>query len=532
MHRVRRDQRGQSLVIVLSLITLFFLLGSALAVHASVALRATRTSAGQGDDFYAADAATELGIWWQRNGRAGNPPSQTINGITTSTTITTAGGGGGGSCPATPPTVAWMSGMEAGTFFATNSPTVGSMLGGGFNAYITGTGAFVDVVTSPVRTGSYALRVHPTSTISGTYAEVVWPWNVPLGDPTVVHFAIRFDTLPSTDATVFEIRRGGMSTYPGAYFWYRASTGKWSVSLTNGQSLTQLYQEGSVTAVAGQWHTFDVRFNSGASTPTAKAVDWYVDNVAQPMLSVVEGPWTPSSGGPNVQFGSDGVNSIYTAYYDDIMISTTAGDFPIGDINIDTLLPNSNTTHASFQGDNSLALVANSSYLRVDDKPLNGILDFIKQTVTGATAYVELGLADTAQTCIRGASAVEAIHNVSGTAGNALKTSIFDGATETVLYSGTIGAATLKHAQRPITPGGTWTMSRLNGLVARIGYGSDVNPVPAWDGVFVEYAWRNLAGGAPATVTIVGTGGGSTVSAGYPDAGAGVPTLSTWTTTK
>src|SRR2546423_10662629 len=110
--RVRAGERGQSLVIVLSLITLMFLLGSAIAVHGSVALRATRTSEGQGDDFYAADAATELGIWWQRNGKAGNPPAQTINGVTTSTTVTSTPGAGG-SCPADN-TPVWMTGLQAG----------------------------------------------------------------------------------------------------------------------------------------------------------------------------------------------------------------------------------------------------------------------------------------------------------------------------------------------------------------------------------------------------------------------------------
>src|SRR5215216_3365082 len=128
MFRIHRDERGQSLVIVLSLITLLFLLGSAMAVHASVALRATRTSAGQGNDFYAADAATELGIWWQRNGKAGNPPNQTINGVTTTTTITSSGGGPGACPPAV--SVAWMSGFENGTIIQTSAPN--NNLSGGF----------------------------------------------------------------------------------------------------------------------------------------------------------------------------------------------------------------------------------------------------------------------------------------------------------------------------------------------------------------------------------------------------------------
>ena len=53
-----RDERGQSLVIVLTLVTLFFLLGSALAAHASVALRATAANECQGNEFWAADGAT------------------------------------------------------------------------------------------------------------------------------------------------------------------------------------------------------------------------------------------------------------------------------------------------------------------------------------------------------------------------------------------------------------------------------------------------------------------------------------------
>src|SRR6266550_7513895 len=145
VQRIYRDDRGQSLVIVLPLITLLFLLGSSLAVHADVALRSTRTSAGQGNDFYAADAATELGIWWQRNGKAGNPPAQTINGITTSTTITTAGGGGG-SCPAAP-SITWMSGFESGVVWTATGANAAD-LAGGFTSLASGSSGIVDAVAS------------------------------------------------------------------------------------------------------------------------------------------------------------------------------------------------------------------------------------------------------------------------------------------------------------------------------------------------------------------------------------------------
>ena len=51
------------------------------------------------------------------------------------------------------------------------------------------------------------------------------------------------------------------------------------------------------------------------------------------------------------------------------------------------------------------------------------------------------------------------------------------------------------------------------------------------DAIIMEYAWLPVVAG-PATITIVGTGGGSTITTDYLDAGAGIPTLNNWATTK
>jgi hypothetical protein len=120
-----------------------------------------------------------------------------------------------------------------------------------------------------------------------------------------------------------------------------------------------------------------------------------------------------------------------------------------------------------------------------------------------------------------------------GTTANHTKTTFFDGATEYVLYQGDISFATtgLAFAIRPMTAAGGWTQARVNGLKVRFGYGVDINPIVAWDDFDIQVAWATVAGG-PATVTIVGTGGGSTTTTTYADAGAGIPTLDTWTVTK
>lgn len=92
LRRVHRDESGQSLVVVLSLVMFLFLIGSALAMQASVALRTTAAGRDQAGALYAADGGAELGIWWQRQGNAGNPPSTTLNGTSVATSVASAGG--------------------------------------------------------------------------------------------------------------------------------------------------------------------------------------------------------------------------------------------------------------------------------------------------------------------------------------------------------------------------------------------------------------------------------------------------------
>jgi Tfp pilus assembly protein PilX len=533
VYRFHRDQRGQSLVIVLSLITILFLLGSALAVHASAALRATRAAEGQGDDFYAADAATELGIWWQRNGKAGNPPAQTVNGITTSTTITTSGGGGG-SCPAGP-SMAWMTGFESGVVWQGTGANANNLVGG--FAYSTGPAnsfGIVDAVSSPARTGGFAMRVAPNS---GQWAYAYHDTSsVNVGSTTVIHLAVRLGALPTTDASVFSLSPSGATGLPHLQLnlMYRVGTGKWALGLGNSTAI-DVIQESTVTAALNTWYTFDIRFPTTASH--IRLGEWYIDGVTQTSVTATDNPAFTASN-PRAVFGSSGtpvpIRPAYTAYYDDVVISTTPSDFPIGDINISPIKPDAMGTSnnpGNFQDDNGAAINANS-WQEISETPMTNNVSYIRQVTVSATSYIETTLQDTTQTCVRGAAAVMATHP-NGTSANNTKTSVFDGATESVLYSGdiSINNVALAFATRPITPGGAWTQARVNGLKMRFGYGSDINPIVNWDSMLVEVAWATVGGG-PATVTIVGTGGGSTTTTTYADAGAGIPTLDTWTVTR
>jgi hypothetical protein len=544
LRRSHRDQRGQSLVIVLSLVTILFLLGSALAVHASVALRATNSTKSQGNDSYAADAAVELGIWWQRNGKAGNPPAQTINGITTSTTITTAGGGGGGSCPADA-TPDWMSGMESGLLirwtntFTPNTiprPSDGQPPAGGWFDKQGDTA----VVTTPVRTGNYALKVHNTPG-SGGGAYAATRFATPYPTYAVMRFSTWFDTLPSINTPVTLIATTGGTSANQFIIYYDASTHKWVAGWGYNGSYG-ITQQGTVTATTGAWFSFDIRISANNQNP--RTADWYVNGIAQTSVSA-----TDTANATNVSTWYIGywpfpsISADTTVFFDDIVLSRNPADFPLGDIKVAPLVPNVMGTHntpANFQNNDGTA-INSTSYTRVDEIPndQNATTDYIKQTATSATSYIEMGFPDTTETCIRGASVVAGLRAVGTSANVAAIHSVANGFDYTQFsgdtsYTTPIWYTANMVSQNATTPGtGPWTQAVINGLTVRFGYSpSATNRLPYLDSLLVEYGYRPLGGGGPATVTIVGTGGGSTTTTTYPDAGAGVPTLSTWTTTK
>lgn len=499
MLRLHRDQRGQSLVIVLSLITIMFLLGSSLAVHGSVALRSTRASDAQGDDFYAADAATELGIWWQRNGKAGNPPAQTINGVTTSTTITTAGGGGG--CPTLAPI--WLTGFEHGAVSASG--------GGLFDGLISIGGTWATATASAARSGGYGLRIQTANALSFAYVT-----KNTTGAIRVARLSIQLPTLPSTDA---DLAQFNASTGGDLWIMYKGSGQKLALRIGTG---TPVEMSGAFSAAT--WYSLDIRYNVGTNPRTA---EWQVDGVAQTDVTSAEATATSVS---SIQLGADS-STISDMYFDDLMVSSTSADYPIGELSVSSLALNGMGTSVnppSFQHDDNTAINA-TSYTRLDETPMTSLADYIKQVTSNTTRYIEMTFADTTQECIRGVSAVLAYHG-SATQANTGKTSIFDGTTERIVYSGAMNVTALNYKSLVVPPiTAPWSQAALNGLLVRVGYSSDINPVPYWDAVLLEYAWRTSA---PATITVVGTGGSSTVTTDYTDAGAGVPTLNTWTVTK
>jgi hypothetical protein len=487
--------RGQALPIVLSLIAILFLVGSAMATHASVAIQSTAANRAQSADFFAADAGAELGIWWQRNGRPGNPPAISMNGKTVTTSVAVAGGGG--ACGTPTPTL--VTGFEHGAT---------STAGGGLFSFVSGNGVSADA--GVVRTGAYSLRVDNPNN-SNRNAVIVLS-----GATAVVRLYVRLDALPAADVSEL------LSLVPAAgdhlHLGYDAAGQHLTLALGANPPVSS-----ASTIAAGTWVRVDLRFSAGTNPRTAA---WQVDGVDQSATSAAVAVSTVTG----LRLGSTNGPDTFVANYDDIVVSASTGDYPIGPGGVIGLQPDgmgASNTPTSFRHEDGSAIDA-STYLRLDESPMTSTADYVKQVTAGATSYVAPTFADTTATCIQGVSGVLAYHSASSSTNNG-KTSVFDGATERVIYSGDMSEAGLAYRSAIVPRAGGWTQAAVNGLTARIGFSTDVSPNPYWDALLLEVATGTTGAG---TVTVTSTAGASTVTTTYPDGGAAPPALTTWSATR
>lgn len=495
VRRAHGDERGQSLAVVLTLITFLFLAGSAMAAHVSGALRTTTANEDQAGDLHAADAGAELGMWWQRNGMAGNPPAINVNGLPVTTTV---GLSGGAACPTRTPIR--LTGFESG---------VVSTAGTGLFSAVSGTGPAPDA--SVKRSGAWSLRV--TDPVSSRHYATI----PSAGAVIVARVYLRLAALPAANVTELLT----LDALAGADLRLGFAAGA-SPRLTLGfvgGSVTQA----STTISAGTWVRVDLRLVANTNPRTA---DWQVDGLAQTAVSFAGTASTVSA----LRLGSNVGADVYTVNFDDVMASATAGDYPIGEGSVLPLRPDGVGTHSvpgSFLHDDGSAIDA-TTHQRLDDDPLTSSADHVRQQVTGVASYVELTLGDTSATCLVGVAGLVAYHSASSSTNNG-KSSIFDGATERILFNGDMSEVGLFYRSAIVARAGGWTTAAVNALRARIGYSTDVSPLPYWDALLLEAA---TGVSAPATVTITSTAGASTVTATYLDAGPASPVLLTWSATR
>lgn len=359
-------------------------------------------------------------------------------------------------------TAIFVTGFERG-------PTTASW--GTFNTGSTAGGS-IATETTPRRNGGYALKVAKTST--GT---VYGERTVGTGKTHVVaRFGVYLDSLPT--ATVSELASFTAAAGSPVKLGYNAVSQ--TLELAFGANPPT---PSSTTITAGSWTLVEVKVDFSVNP---RAADWRINGSAQLPISSAEATSTAAAW----RAGSVVSGDLFTARYDDVVLSTTAADYPIGDGATRLLLPSGMGTSvgsANFQNDDSTAINA-TSYERLDEIPMTSTTDFVKQVTASSTSYLEVQMGDSVTgSCFNGVQAVTTTH-ASGTGANVGKSSVFSGTTESIVFSGDMGGTALDYRWAVVTPSSTpWTKSQIDALVFRIGYSSDVAPVPYWDAVVLEY---------------------------------------------
>lgn len=386
---------------------------------------------------------------------------------------------GAPSCPTNPLHPIFVYGAENGS--------LGTSTGGIWDTY-TGSPSVDGTVK---RTGNYSLKIPSSSSFVQENVNA---------NLAVARFAFEVTgSLPSSNVTIaqFNPTSGGGST---------AAVALNGTTHQLGAQIGGTFVWNSTVVSAGTWYEVEAKVNMSSSPRT---MDMSVGGVAN--ASTASATATPATVA-SFQLGGSYPNA---AYYDDVLLSSTASDWPVGDGGIYALSPDGMSTHnnpTKFVNDDGTAIGA-STYTRLNEIPQGSTSSYVVQqtqdTGSSGVSYVGVTFADTVATCVD-AVAGEVGYNASASSSvDNGKTSIFSGSTESVVFSGNMATQTAEtFKEQPVTPAAApWTPGAVNSLIARIGYSTDNAPNPRWQALLLEVDVPVINNGGPA-----GPDTGSTVS--------------------
>lgn len=400
------------------------------------------------------------------------------------------------------PTLIVVDGFEAAITWAINSSG-----GGGLATTVANPSAFTHD-TGIKRSGSYSLKCVQDGVNASRISKTITGTRMLVGS-----FYFYSAAAPGTASVFFD---GASGPRPQ----FRINTDGTISALFNGG--TAQTKTGSVCD--STWHRID--FRADTSVTNAFTLDWQVDAVAQTQATRA----LTAADNTTFQIGTAGTAPNLTFYVDDLVMSATSGDYPIGEHSVFAIKPSSDGTHNA--GTNTIEDNAGNDIHSVNF-PANPLVDnwppdtsvYVRQATADTTAYAEVNFAnvDASMTTFWDAQALVAFTASASTANEGATIVSYDGfSTSTEVY-GTPSARTnyttstttalnykvsnTSTVQGVITrPGGGWTSTELNALQARIGYSNDVTGNPRWHGLIVQYAGTVSGGG--------GGGGGDADSLG------------------
>ena len=367
----------------------------------------------------------------------------------------------------------WIEGFEHGVLSVSGAGIVNSLT----NA--------PTIDSSIRRTGNYSCRFYKTVAAACYFTKTI------SGSPTylVERIYVYFTTLPSAQTPLL------MFTPVAGQFLrldYYSATQKLGV---NFGALAPQY---GPTITTGQWYQIDIRCYCGGATHT---IDWAVDEVDQTQATYDQAASTFNG----IRTGNTAVVTL-DAYVDDIVVSATSGDYPLGAGGVVGLSPNAAGTSNPGTGviqDNASVDIndsTNPANVELDDVPISTNTDYIKQVATGTGNYAEVGFADISESTIQGAQAFLSYMS-SATAANEGGCIIRDSdGQETTVWGNPTTRADYSESSMfyksaiIAVPSGGWTQAHVNALKSRIGYSNDISPVPYWENLMIQVAYAE--GGA------------------------------------
>ena len=368
-------------------------------------------------------------------------------------------------------TPVWITGFEHGL-------ATPSVSGGGLCTTVTGT---PEIQGTTKRTGAFALKCAITTVATAAIVKTITS-----GADIILRFYYYWDADPEQIEEILRISGTGTAIY--MYYHSAAGLDKFRLSASGA---TTLYSANTYTA--GSWYRIDIHLDG-----TNKTVDWQIDGVAQTQMTA----FTTAGEYTLIRFGTPDVatSGTYTQYYDDVVVSETIADYPIGASSAEGLRPDADGAH-SF-GANEMEDIAgadiganNTAFALLDDNPFgtSANTDLICQNTANASAYCEVTFPDTTYANINGVMAVLQYCGQNATA---------DEGACYILHANNVVAATVwgNNATRSdysettpfyksailAAPANGWTGADVNGLKARIGHSNDVVAVPYWLALILE----------------------------------------------
>lgn len=384
-------------------------------------------------------------------------------------------------------TIVWGTGFEGGVLGAANT-TTSAMFGALLNATVV-----ANPTTRVNGVGAYSCQVSPSASLG--YIQINSPSPVPTSQVRVTRFYFYVTAYPSSRAPFMEF--GGATNNAKFYFDSTGVEMRYSNTGT-----TQLFQVGGVTTVfaLNTWYCIDIRVDYSISP---KTVQVQVNGV--PQVSSLSGTTTftgLAETASNLTYCTIGTGdaATYNVFYDDIQMSNTLADYPLGPSNGYTILTptaldaaNASVDFSYTTGGTTLAVTTANQATALstiqDTRPFTDVASYLSQTTAAATAYLTTTFGNPSA----GVSARHVVLFVnstsSTTSASANSAKGIAGGTTTIVYNGTTIASTsiIVKGGTLTVPAGGWTNSNLQAMTAQWGLASTITAVPRADMMWLEY---------------------------------------------